>query len=192
MIRGPYSILIIDDDYGIRSLLEEFLEDKGYRVETAGDGHAAVDLIKTVGFDVIVADLKMPDTNGMDIVRFSRQVSPDAMVIIMTGYASMETAIQAIKEGAYDYITKPFQVEEMYIAVKNACEKLFLRREHRSVMDELRRLHEDRAKGAQKGKGGNGAETVGDIERLAGLRDRGALTKEEFDVLKHRYFKEGH
>ncbi|MBI5327162.1 MAG: response regulator [Deltaproteobacteria bacterium] len=118
--KGFYNILTIDDDRSIRELLTDSLAENGYNAEAVGDGKKAIEIIKNKGFDCIVVDLKMPGMTGIDILKSVKLLDPDAMVIIMTGYASLDTAVQAIREWAYDYIIKPFRLDEMHITVRNA------------------------------------------------------------------------
>lgn len=191
-----YRILVIDDDTYIRDMLEEFLKGKGYDVETISNGHDAIEIIKTKAFDVIMVDLKMPGMSGIEILSMAKRLEPDAMVIIMTGYASLDTAIQAIRQGAYDYITKPFQLEEVCIAIRNVCEKVSLKRQQKVFIDELRKMRTS----ADKSQTAPDIQTVDtksydkeiidELERLAGLVTRGMLTKEEYEILKKRYLKE--
>jgi len=195
-MKDPYRILIIDDDLAVREALRGYLEDRGYLVEAASDGPSGLEIIKAKGFDVIVLDIKMPGMNGLEVLRILKQWDPETMVIIMTGYASLETAIQAIREGAYDYITKPFRLEEISITIKNACEKVFLRRQQRMFIEELRRAYEgmQRTRVPTEGqdiKGETPKDVVSDILRLSELFQRGLLTQEEFHILKKQYLKEG-
>jgi len=195
MIKDCYNILLIDDDRGIRDLLEEFLEERGYEVEAIGDGRDVIGIIKAKVFDVVIVDLKMPGMDGIEVLKRIKQLDPDTVVIIMTGYASLETAIQAIREGAYDYITKPFQLEEMYIAIKNACEKVSLKRQYGMLLSELRQFHKDKREGIQKVETSDTREDDKELavvlERLAYLVGRGMITSEEFDLLRKRCLQDG-
>jgi DNA-binding NtrC family response regulator len=195
---GYNRVLVVDDDASVRTSLEEFLTNKGYEVKTADDGLSAVNAVKNERFDVIVLDLMMPGMSGMEALNSIKDMDPEPAVIIMTGFASLDSAIQAIRHGAYDYLTKPFQLNEFLIAIENASEKVFLREQHKVFVDELRRAYlESGAEGLSKEgeltKEGASGEVVQDnnpvdaLERLSELYDRGMLSTEEFEILKKRF-----
>ena len=116
-------ILVVDDDQGIRDFLEILLSREGYKVKTASGGKEAVALCKKKKFDLVITDLKMPKMDGIDLLRAIKEISPETLVILITGYASGETAVEAMKEGAYDYLEKNFTVDELKTAVCDALSK---------------------------------------------------------------------
>ena len=116
-------ILVVDDDQGIRDFLEILLSREGYKVKTASGGKEAVALCKKKKFDLVITDLKMPKMDGIDLLRAIKEISPETLVILITGYASGETAVEAMKEGAYDYLEKNFTVDELKMAVCDALSK---------------------------------------------------------------------
>jgi len=116
------SILIVDDDPELRSNISEILQDAGYQTDTANDGAEA--LTKDIGnFDVILLDLVMPGMSGMDVLTELKKRTPNAKIIMITAFATVDNAVAAIKRGAHDYIAKPFKIEELLIAVKMALEE---------------------------------------------------------------------
>ncbi|HEY5649571.1 MAG TPA: response regulator, partial [Nitrospiria bacterium] len=102
-------ILVVDDEKSMREFLSIMLGKEGFSVKEAGDGEAALDLIKREKFDLVLTDIKMPRGNGMDVLKAVKEASPETIVLMITAFASTETAIEAMKEGAYDYLTKPFK-----------------------------------------------------------------------------------
>jgi len=132
-------ILVVDDESGPRELLEEALSMEGYQVKTAKSGEQACQLIDETSFDLVLTDLNMPGLSGIDLLNKIRQISPEIHVIIITGYASLRSAIDAIRGGAYDYLTKPFQVDELYVVVNNAVERINLIRENNSLLHQLKK-----------------------------------------------------
>jgi len=130
-------ILIVDDDKTIADILEDLISDTGRSVDVYYDGLAAVESIQNNFYDLIIVDLVMPRVGGLDILKYAKKINPDVIVIIITGYASLETAIMAIKEGAYDYIRKPCKLEEIKIAVENAIDRIKLNRENRELLKKL-------------------------------------------------------
>jgi two-component system response regulator PilR (NtrC family) len=131
-------ILVVDDERSMQEFLEIFLRGEGYEVVTAGDVPSARAMLENDDFDVVISDIQMPGGSGLDLLHAARDASPDAMVIMITAYASTETAIAAMKEGAYDYLTKPFRVDEIRLVVEKALEKKSLARENRRLRTELR------------------------------------------------------
>ena len=117
-------ILIVDDEPRILLLMKGLLKTNGYEVETAKDGAAALEIVKAGGVDIVVTDLRMQPMDGMALFREVRAASPDIPVILLTAYASVETAIDAMKSGIFDYLTKPFKVEDMLACLKRAEEKI--------------------------------------------------------------------
>lgn len=130
-------ILIIDDEPLMREFLEEALKRVGYRVVTAENGIEGLQLIKNQSFDVIITDLKMDPIDGIAVLRECKKFSPETPVIIMTAYASLETAITTLKEGATDYLIKPFNPDAVEIAVKRALEKVKIKAENQYLLSEL-------------------------------------------------------
>ncbi|MBI5778836.1 MAG: sigma-54-dependent Fis family transcriptional regulator [Planctomycetes bacterium] len=131
-----FRILVIDDEEIVRESLSDWLQKFGFYVETAENGARGVEKIRSAQWNIMLVDLKLPDTNGLEILKEARQVQPAAVVIIITAYATVDTAIQAMKAGAYDYITKPFDPDEINLVIQKIIEhqklldeNLFLRRE---------------------------------------------------------------
>lgn len=116
-------ILIIEDDESTRKTLALVLAKKGYATETAGTGKEALERANKQSFDVTLLDIRLPDMDGMELVAPLMELHPDLAVIVITGYASLETALQALKEGAADYITKPLDMEKVLEAIGEALEK---------------------------------------------------------------------
>ena len=116
-------VLVVDDEETIREMLAEFLELEGYQVVTAADGMAAVDVITASHFDLVLTDLKMPRMGGISLLEQIAKHSPSTMAVIMTGFGTVETAIDAMKRGAHDYILKPFKLDEVMHVVARAIEK---------------------------------------------------------------------
>ncbi|MBW2637262.1 MAG: sigma-54-dependent Fis family transcriptional regulator [Deltaproteobacteria bacterium] len=116
-------ILVVDDDQGMREFLEIMLTREGYDVSSAGDGNDALKLCKKNRFDLVITDLKMPKVDGIDVLKAIKENSPETMVILITAYASGDTAIAAMNEGAYDYLEKNFDIEDLKVVVRDALSK---------------------------------------------------------------------
>lgn len=133
-------ILVVDDERSMRELLELVLKREGYSVHTAENGTRALDLIRQNLYDLIISDVKMPDINGIDLLMRVREISPDTMVIMITAFATVETARKAFKLGAEDMVVKDagFDVEELKVIISKALEKKRLRQENVLLKRELR------------------------------------------------------
>ncbi len=116
-------ILVVDDDQGMREFLEILLAREGYEVASASGGKEALSLCKKHKFDLTITDLKMPKIDGIDVLKKIKEISPETLVILITAYASGETAVAAMKEGAYDYLEKNFDVDELKAVIKDALNK---------------------------------------------------------------------
>jgi len=123
-------ILVADDEQSMREFLDIMLRKEGYKVSLASNGEEVIKLIEKDIFDLILMDIRMPRLDGISTLKKVKTISPEAIVIMITAYASADTAIKAMKEGAYDYITKPFKVEEIKLIIKNALEKKNLQKEN--------------------------------------------------------------
>ncbi|MBP1779230.1 MAG: atoC, partial [candidate division NC10 bacterium] len=131
-------ILVVDDDPDIVAVLDELLRKEGHQVTTCAAGNEAIAAGRDEQFDVAVVDIRLPDVDGLAVLRAFQETSPDAAVIVTTAFGTVETAIQAIKTGAYDYIPKPFKLDEVRIVVQRALERKRLLQENRRYRQELR------------------------------------------------------
>ncbi len=132
-----HSILVVDDDNYIRLFLQETLEGKGYRVELAEDGEAALAKIKAEPPDLVLTDLKMPKMDGLELLQAVNKFDQPPGVIIITAYGTVETAVKAMKQGAFDYLTKPFSITEIESRLSRYFEINSLRRENRHLKEQL-------------------------------------------------------
>jgi two-component system response regulator PilR (NtrC family) len=132
------TILVVDDERSMREFLSIMLEKEGYKVVTADNGNDALKFIRNNNSDLIITDIKMPKVSGIEILRESMTLHPHTPVIMITAFASTEVAVGAMKLGAYDYITKPFKVDEIKVIIKNAIERKSLLDENISLREELK------------------------------------------------------
>ncbi|HQB42295.1 MAG TPA: response regulator, partial [Polyangiaceae bacterium] len=116
-------VLVVDDEKFIRDILADFLGLEGYFVRTASDGVSALDVLHASRFDVVISDLKMPRMGGIELLEAIPRISPNTLTIIMTGFGTVETAIEAMKRGAYDYVLKPFKMDEVIHIVRRGIDK---------------------------------------------------------------------
>ena len=133
--------MVVEDDAAMRELLREALDDDGFDVETAVGGRAGVERVKRGGIDLVVSDVKMPDLDGLDMLREIKSCEPSPYVITITAFGSIDTAIRAVKLGAFDYITKPFDIDQLLVAVKQALGERDLRSEVARLQLEVERTY---------------------------------------------------
>ncbi|MBI2072784.1 MAG: sigma-54-dependent Fis family transcriptional regulator [Gemmatimonadetes bacterium] len=133
-------ILIVDDELSVRKSLEEWFREDGFQVETAEDGEAALKKMLAGPYDIIIIDLKMPGMDGMTLQKRVREVDRDATIIILTAYASVETAVEALKQGAFDYLTKPVDPDDLSHVVQNALRQKELAEENLRLKEKVSEL----------------------------------------------------
>ncbi|MGH7888229.1 MAG: sigma-54-dependent transcriptional regulator, partial [Candidatus Binatia bacterium] len=132
------NILIVDDDATMRKSLANLLGREGYVTVEAESGERAVECLRNDTFDLIVTDLHMEPMSGLDLLRAVKQSDPDIEVIVVTAYGTIEAAVAAMKLGAFDFVSKPFQVDEILLRVRNALEKNRLKEQVRRLQNEAR------------------------------------------------------
>jgi len=138
MGTNNFRVLITDDDGDLRELLTEAVKNWGYEVSVAKDGEEALRRLRMERYDIVITDLMMPGMDGLTLLKKIKELDKEILVIIITGYATIETAVKAIETGAYDYIAKPFRLDELMIVIKNACERLRLTSQNKALLEELR------------------------------------------------------
>ena len=132
-----FHIMIVDDEESMREFLTIMLHREGYQVDAVGDGAQAVSRLREQDYDLIISDIKMPRLDGFELLKFVKEHTPDTAMIMITAFSSTEEAVEAMKQGAYDYITKPFKNEEIRLIIKNALERRSLRQENLQLKREL-------------------------------------------------------
>lgn len=134
--RTPH-LLIVDDELHVRESLGHWFIEDGYEVATASSGKEALAILGRQHFDVVITDIKMPEMDGIELQRRIHETDPDVAVLVITAYASVSTAVQALKDGAYDYMVKPFDPEELSLVVEKACEKIRLAEENVALKQQI-------------------------------------------------------
>ncbi|HUT83013.1 MAG TPA: sigma-54 dependent transcriptional regulator [Thermodesulfobacteriota bacterium] len=133
------NILVVDDEEIVRESLCSWLKEDGYQAEAVEDGFKALDIIKKKPWNVLFVDLKMPGMDGLEVMRRAKALQPDVPIIIITAYATVNTAVEAMKEGAYDYLVKPFNPEEISLIIRRLIEKQALLKENIFLRKELKK-----------------------------------------------------
>ncbi|MDP8224298.1 MAG: sigma-54 dependent transcriptional regulator [Candidatus Lernaella stagnicola] len=136
------SILIVDDEYSVRDSLCSWFQADGYHVDTAADANEALKKLQNESWDIILLDIKMPGMDGIELQRHIKKIAPNIITIIITAFASVDTAIQALKDGAFDYICKPIDPDELSHLVRNAIERMRLLSENLALKERVNELFE--------------------------------------------------
>jgi two-component system response regulator AtoC len=136
-------VLVIDDEQNMRHLLSVLLEKEGYKVSLAADGQQGLAALKGTRFDVVLCDIRMPEMDGLELLEELKRQGIDIPVIMMSAFGTVELAVQAMKKGAYDFVTKPFQGVEVLISLKKAIEKRLLQQENKDLRQKLKEVTGD-------------------------------------------------
>jgi two-component system response regulator HydG len=163
-MADPATLLVADDDPGLRESLERTLTREGYQVVLASDGRAALERVQAGGIDLIVTDLKMPGLTGLELLRAAKAIMPDVDVILLTAFGTVEEAVKAMKDGAYDFLTKPFRREQLIKLIDKALERRELIEQNRALKKQLEDI---RAKGQMIGASPSFRRMMTLIEQIA-------------------------
>jgi DNA-binding NtrC family response regulator len=179
MPREPFlrtEALVVDDDEAVREVIASFLTTLGMRVTGANDGRSAISALEQSSgrFAVVVTDLSLPGADGLAVLRAARQANASSYVIIVTGYASLDSAISAVRLGAYDYLTKPFSLGQLDVILRRIADRESLERENREL------LHVE--SGTPAGRAGPSMAEVGD--RLARIESTVARIEARLEVFE--------
>ncbi|MBU1052800.1 MAG: response regulator [Proteobacteria bacterium] len=211
---NPFKVLIVDDDKVIADILKDLtlMDGQERSVSVCYDGAEAIGMINKEPFDLIITDLIMPNVGGLDVLKYAKKKNPDILVIIVTGYASLETAVAAVREGAYDYIMKPCKMGEIKIVINRAIDKIKLNRQNKELEKKLKEVYQElMLLNSQKYKsekikslnffssGMAGLHYIYNdsapdnytdkLQALSSLMDKGLLTESEFRTFKNHYLK---
>src|SRR5512136_1171346 len=127
------SILIVDDDEVMQETLADVLTKKGYEIFSVGSGNEALSMIKKIVIDLILLDMRLPDLDGLEVLKRIKELDTEILVIMMTAYSDVQSAVSAMKSGAYHYINKPFELDELKLLIEKGLET-------KSLINEVRRL----------------------------------------------------
>jgi DNA-binding NtrC family response regulator len=181
-----FQVLVVEDSKPLREMLVHVLKDDETHADSAKDGKEALDKYYNAPYDLIITDLNMPEVTGIELIKKIREQDDLVEFIIITGYASLESAIEAIKAGAFDYIIKPFKVEELKVAVRNVRDKVLLMKKNKALMEKLRGFYEEIDRYKYTKVTSWTEKIIKEIENLNRLRQEGLLRDDEFENFKKR------
>jgi DNA-binding NtrC family response regulator len=145
-IENKGSIIVIDDKKTILQILKFGFSENGYEVVTALNATEALHHIQERSFDFAIVDIHLPEMNGIALSDKIREASPDTLIVIMTGYPEIDSAVEALRHHAYDYLIKPFKFEQIYSIIERARGEIALRKENRDQIEQIRQLREENSK----------------------------------------------
>ena len=141
MKKTDFKILVAEDDDIVRDVIFRFLTDEGYAVVVANDGLEAINMLRLEEIKLVLSDLRMPGADGMEVLRTSMRINPDIAVVILTAYGTLDTALEAMNEGAYDYVVKPFVMQQLLLVVRNAFKMAMLIEDNNDMACQLKETH---------------------------------------------------
>lgn len=186
MDKHEFRILIADDDEIAREVITALLSHEGYRVTAVNDGLEAMDRLRSGDFHFVITDLKMPGADGIEVLKFAVRSNPDAAVVILTAYGTLDTTLEAMNEGAYDYLTKPFKTQEVLILTERAYQRALLIADNRELKRTLRDTYRDMDLIRAAADAAGPEMTTGWLDRVERLRSMKVLAPHEADALKER------
>ena len=189
MTKKDFKILIADNDRLIQDVIRSLLSKEGYVVVLANDGFDALRILKTENISLILTALKMSGVNGIEILKYALRINPDTAVVILTTFVNLESTLEAVKEGAYDYLTKPFKAEEIAFLVEKAYKRSILINENKELLQYLRDTYQDMEVIKTAAQSNNPEITLGMIERMERLKTLNVLTSQDVEILKERLVK---
>jgi DNA-binding NtrC family response regulator len=189
MKKNGGKILVVDDDEIVREIIISLLSSEGYTLRSAKDGLDAIKILNKENINMVITDLRMPGADGIEVLKEAIKMDPDRAVIILTAYGTLDTALKAIGEGAYDYMTKPFKMEEMIIRVNNAYERTLLVIKMRALVKSLREILANMML-FKDGENNHNRVAMDWVEHIEQLKQMEILDKDEALLIKERLIGE--
>jgi len=187
--KKTFKILVADDDDIVRDVITTLLSREGFFVTSVSDGLEAINLLRIEDVHLVISDLMMPGADGIEVLKYAIRSSPDIAVVILTAYGTLDTTLEAIKEGAYDYLTKPFKAQEISILAERAYQRAQMIDDNRELKKNLRDTYRDLELLKNITASNNPEVTSGWLERIKKLKTMNVLLAQEADVLKERLVK---
>lgn len=184
-----FKILIADDDEIVRDAISSLLADEGYTVLSAQDGIDAIKILRIEDIDLVITDLRMPGADGNEVLKYVVKNNPDTVVVILTAYGTLDTALNAINDGAYDYLTKPFKIQEIILLVEKIYRRAQLIQENRELKKNLRDAYRDIQLIKTIVRSNNPNLISEWINKIDGLCASNIITHQDAEILKERLIR---
>jgi DNA-binding NtrC family response regulator len=184
--KNDFKILVAEDDAMVLDVIVKFLSDEGYSVTVANDGLGAIKLLRLEDIKLVFADLRMPGADGMEVLREAIQINPKIAVVLITAYGTLDTALVAMKEGAYDYIVKPFVIQQLLLVVRNAYKMANLIEEKEKLSNQIKEMYRSHGSFKTQSENDNETLTLNSVERIKKLQELKIINEDEAEVLRER------
>jgi DNA-binding NtrC family response regulator len=189
MIKKDFMILISTDDAIMRDVIKSLLSKEGYHVFSAKDGLDAIRILRVEDISLVITDLKMQGADGIEVMKQAVKINPYISVVLLTTFSDLDLTLEAVKEGAFDYLTKPFRVEEVSFLVDKAYRRAVLINENRELLRYIRDTYHDMEVLKTASQSKNPEITLNWIERIERLKALSILSDQEVEILKERLVK---
>ncbi len=189
MNKKEFKILVVDDDEIVRDAISSLLSEEGFYVVSARDGLDAIRLLRVEDIGLVITDLRMPGADGNEVLKYAVRNNRDLAVVILTAYGTLDAALEAIKEGAYDYLTKPFRVQEIILLADKVFRRAQLIEENRELRKSLRDTYRDINLVKTIVRSNNPEITAAWIEKIEKLKVANIITQQDAEILKERIIK---
>ncbi len=190
MDKSEFKVLIAEDDQIVQDVIVNFLSEEGYPVIVANDGLAALEILRMEDIKLVLTDLRMPGADGMEVLRTSVQMNPRIAVVLLTAYGTLDTALEAMKEGAYDYIVKPFVMQQLLLVVRNAYKLASLINENETLSHQLKETYRCLEACRASQKSGDDSNALDYAEGTEKQEVHNAMNTREADSLKRGAFSD--
>ena len=189
MEKRDFHILVVDDDEIVREAISSLLSEEGYSILSAKDGIDAISILRIEEMDLVITDLRMPGADGNEVLKYAVKNDPDIVVVILTAYGTLDTALNSIKDGAYDYLTKPFKIQEIILLVEKVFRRAQLIRENRELKKRLRDAYRDINLMKTVVSSNNAETTTAWIQKIENLKASDVITHQDAEILKERLIR---
>jgi two-component system NtrC family response regulator len=184
MKKEEFKILVAEDDEMVRGVILKILGDEGYPVVVANDGLTAIELLRLEDVKMVITDLRMPGADGMEVLRTALQINPQIVVVLVTAYGTLDVVLEAMKEGAYDYLVKPFVMAQLLITVRNAFKLSSLMEENRKLMIQLKETYRNLENAKTLVGSANETGTAESVEQMKKLQELNIIDAVEAETRK--------
>lgn len=184
--RQDFKILVVDDDDIVREVVRSILTQERYSVVTARDGLEAINILRIEDVHLVITDLRMPGADGLEVLKFTVRNNSETAVVILTAFGTLDTALASLKEGAYDYLTKPFKVLEIITLTEKVYKRSLMMKDNRELRKHLRDTYHDIELIKTVASCKNGDITRGWIERVERLKSMNVFSSQEAALLQER------
>ncbi|MDH4027461.1 MAG: response regulator [Nitrospirota bacterium] len=185
MKKSEFKVLVAEDDAMVSEVIAKFLSEEGYSVVSANDGLEAIRLLRLEEIKLVLTDLRMPGADGMEVLRTAVQIDPKIPVVLITAYGTLDVALEAMKEGAYYYIVKPFVMQQLLLVARNAYRMANLMEENENLSNQLKEMYRH-TDGVRAGSGSDETAAYSSTERIRKLQELRIINADEAGVLLKR------